>query len=83
MYNLRAPLVLPWLVLSWQFGSNYKELRNFKAAFVDELRKVKSVYPQVYAEPTPEGLALRPSLTSVPVRAPRVDAAPLKLVSKH
>ena len=44
---LKRPTVIPWASLAMQFGSNYAQLRQFKAAFLDELKKVVLVYGQV------------------------------------
>ena len=60
---LKRPTVIPWSSLALQFGSNYAELRNFKTAFLAELKKVVLVYGQVQAEATEQGLLVKPSLT--------------------
>lgn len=52
---------IPWAALAAQFGSDYGRLRDFKAAFLAELRKVEVIYPEVRATPTEGGLALLPS----------------------
>ena len=36
----KRPSVIPWSALALQFGSDYKLVRQFKAAFLAELRKV-------------------------------------------
>lgn len=46
LFYLRQPATIPWDALSRQFGSNYKAVRQFKAAFLRELRKVLVVYPE-------------------------------------
>ena len=66
---LTRPTVIPWQSLAMQFGSNYSRLRAFKEAFVKELRKVELVYPQVRADPTDDGLLIRPALTHIPKQA--------------
>ena len=65
MSYLEKPISIGWEGLSMQFGSNYADLKNFKAHFVKELKKVVAVYPEADATPTDQGLALRPSLTHV------------------
>jgi hypothetical protein len=64
---LKRPAVIPWASLAMQFGSNYAELRFFKRAFLEELRKVMTVYPSVRVEGLEEGLQVRPSLTHIPM----------------
>lgn len=62
---LKKPTIVPWAALSMQFGSNYKLLRQFKAAFLEELRKVLTVYGQVQVGVEDDGLRLKPSLTHI------------------
>lgn len=62
---LKRPTVIPWSSLALQFGSNYAQLRQFKAAFLDELKKVVLVYGQVQVEATEHGLIVKPSLTHI------------------
>ena len=57
--------VIPWSTLALQFGSDYKLVRQFKASFLTELRKVVTVYGGVQVEATDEGLLVRPSLTHI------------------
>ena len=61
----KRPSVIPWSALALQFGSDYKVLRQFKAAFLAELRKVVTVYGGVQVEATDEGLLVKPSLTHI------------------
>ena len=63
---LKRQTVIPWSSLALQFGSNYAVLRQFKAAFLNELRKVMLVYGQVQVEATDAGLIVKPSLTHIP-----------------
>ena len=62
---LKRPTIIPWAGLSMQFGSNYTRLRDFKAAYLTELHKVLTVYPQAKAEGLDDGLLVRPSLTHI------------------
>jgi hypothetical protein len=66
---LKRPTVIPWSSLVLQFGSNYAQLRQFKAAFLDELKKVVLVYWQVQVEVTEHGLIVKPSLTHISKKA--------------
>ena len=52
--------------MAGQFGSDYAELRDFKKAFIAELRKVSTVYAGVNVEVTDVGLVIKPTLTQVP-----------------
>ena len=65
MSYLHKPTTVPWAALAAQFGSDYTRLRDFKAAFLAELRKVAAVYPEVFVQPSEAGLVLRPSVTHV------------------
>ena len=62
---LKRPTVIPWASLALQFGSNYAQVRQFKAAFLDELKKVVLVYGKVQVEATELGLIVKPSLTHI------------------
>jgi hypothetical protein len=61
----KRPSVIPWSALALQFGSDYKLVRQFKAAFLEELRKVVTVYGGAEVEATDEGLLVKPSLTHI------------------
>lgn len=61
----KRPSVIPWSALALQFGSDYAELRFFKRAFLEELRKVFTVYAGIQVEATDEGLLVKPSLTHI------------------
>jgi hypothetical protein len=56
---------IPWSYLQLQFGGDYKRLRDFKAAFLKQLRVVIIHFP-VRAEARPQQLWLYPGKTSVP-----------------
>ena len=62
---LKRPTVIPWASLALQFGSDYSRLRDFKHAFIDELKKVVLVYVRVQIEVTELGLVVKPSLTHI------------------
>lgn len=61
MFYLRKPTTIPWGALGGQFGAGYAEVRQFKAAFLRELKKVQVVYPDAKLEDAPRGLMLLPS----------------------
>jgi len=45
----------------------FSRLRDFKQAFIDELKKVVLVYGQVQVDATEQGLIVKPSLTHIPM----------------
>jgi len=61
MFYLRKPTTIPWGALAGQFGAGYAEPRQFKAAFLRELKKVLVVYPDAKLDDAPRGLMLLPS----------------------
>jgi len=63
---LKKPTTIPWGALALQFGSSYTRLRDFRAAFLNELRKVATVYGHIQVEPTDLGLTIKPTLTHIP-----------------
>jgi hypothetical protein len=58
-----------WADLAIQFGCDYKQVRQFKAQFLKDLRHVLAVYPTARVEPGPKGLVLRRSPSPVQPRA--------------
>lgn len=79
MSYLRQARVIPWPALQLQFGSSYQTdgqgARDFKRAFLRELKKVSVIYPKAKVETTAQGLALRPSLTHIPRQLQRLTPA--------
>ena len=69
---LEAPVEISWAGLAAQFGSDYRLLRQFKHAFLVELRKVQLVFPLRIAE-TESGLRLLPGPTSIRKLSKPVD----------
>lgn len=65
MSYLDSTTIIPWDKLSLQFGSDYKELRDFKKNFIKELKKVLVIYPDAKTNASKEGLVLHPSLTLI------------------
>ena len=55
------PSEIPWQALAMQFGSDYGQLRQFKAAFLDALRKVHTVYAAANFELGEHGLIVKPT----------------------
>lgn len=68
MSYLRKPVVIPWPVLEMQFGAEYKLTRQFRAAFLKQLRAVLLMYPEAKVSASVDGLKLRPSPTHVLVK---------------
>lgn len=71
MYNLERPTYIKWADLNHQFGSQYKQLRQFKMQFIKQLNAVKIVYPEMRVEPQKDFLVLRPSPPHVAPTKPR------------
>lgn len=67
MSYLKRPTVIPWDAVATMFGSNYKQLKHFKQAFIEELRRVMVVYPQARVEVADDGLMVKPSPTHIPM----------------
>jgi Plasmid encoded RepA protein len=68
---LGKPTEIPWIALAAQFGADYGRLRDFKSAFLAEMRKMLVVYPQAHVAPGEHGLRLAPSPTHVRALARR------------
>lgn len=66
---LKQPTVIPWQSLALQFGSSYAQLRDFRAAFLTELKKVVTFYSGIQVEPAEHGLMIRPSPPHIARRA--------------
>jgi Plasmid encoded RepA protein len=64
MSYLKRNSYIPWEVLQLQFGSNYAQTehgkRNFKCAFLRELRKVTTIYQDVKLETNNKAIILKP-----------------------
>ena len=70
MSYLNTPVSIPWAALSIQFGAGYKEVRQFRAAFLRELKRVLVVYPEAKVRVMEAGLdggalMLSPSKTHI------------------
>ncbi|MEA4110551.1 hypothetical protein VBK20_24960 [Enterobacter hormaechei] len=73
---------IPWVSLAGQFGAGYamdeQGLRDFKRAFLRELKHVMVVYPEAKVADSPNGLVLYPSPPHVPFSsAPKQRRLPL------
>jgi hypothetical protein len=66
MSYLRREVTIPWLALQVQFGADYKQTRDFKAAFLEHLRRVLQLYRECKVEVLDAGLKLKPSPTHIP-----------------
>lgn len=69
IFYLKRPVMIKWVNLKQQFGSNYKDnaagRRKFKERFKEAFRKIKELYPDLNADVIDEGLSLRPSKTFI------------------
>jgi len=73
LYTLRKPTAVPWALLSRQFGSQYTQVRQFKAQVIKQLRVIHLAYPEAAVSVTDDGLMLRPSPTPVRVSVTVMD----------
>jgi hypothetical protein len=64
MSYLKKTTELPWALLAQQFGSDYKELKDFKKNFLKQLQKVLVIY-EAKVEDGPKGLILKPSKSHI------------------
>lgn len=81
MSYLRKRTTIPWWSLTGQFGSGYAQddqgLRDFRRAFLRELKKVVAIYPEAKVSNSKNGLVLYPSPTHVlPASAPSQPSLP-------
>jgi hypothetical protein len=65
MSYLSKRTTIPWLALAGQFGSGYamneQGLRDFKRAFLRELKHVLVIYPKAKVSDSANGLVMYPS----------------------
>ena len=61
MFTLRKYTPIPWEALQLQFGADYSRARDFKAAFMDQLANVQTLYPEAKVTEDKNGLILYPS----------------------
>jgi hypothetical protein len=71
MSYLKKGTTIPWAALQIQFGADYSStsqgLRDFKRAFLRELKKVHIVYPEAKLSDLPGGLTIHPSKPHIPL----------------
>ncbi len=69
MSYLKKETQIPWAMLQNQFGSGYAQnshgVRNFKIAFLRELKKVHQFYPSAKINSEKYSLVLKPSLSHI------------------
>lgn len=66
LYNVDREQVIPWAALELQFGADYKEPRQFKAAFKRALADVLRAFREAKVTVCDQGLRLRPSPKLIP-----------------
>nr|CAC79146.1 RepA protein [uncultured bacterium] len=81
MSYLSKRTTIPWVSLSGQFGAGYavndQGLRDFKRAFLRELKNVVAIYPEAKLSESRNGLVLYPSPTHVlPDNSPKQPSLP-------
>lgn len=81
MSYLSRRTVIPWVALAGQFGASYASneqgLRDFKRAFLRELKHVLIVYPAARCSESKNGLVLYPSPTHIaPATTPKQPQLP-------
>lgn len=81
MSYLSKRTTIPWVSLSGQFGAGYaindQGLRDFKRAFLRELKNVVAIYPEAKLSESRNGLVLYPSPTHVlPATTPKQPSLP-------
>ncbi|MGU5469266.1 replication protein RepA [Pseudomonas aeruginosa] len=81
MSYLSKRTTIPWVSLSEQFGAGYaltdQGLRDFKRAFLRELKNVIAIYPEAKVSDSRNGLVLYPSPTHVlPDTTPKQPSLP-------
>lgn len=67
MSYLKKTTNIPWGVLQIQFGASYDRVRDFKKYFLNQFRKVITVYPELNTENNELGLILKPSKPHIPM----------------
>lgn len=65
MSYLRRITSIPWEVLQMQFGANYKDVRQFKRKFLNQLKKVLFVYPDAKVKEDGGNLILLPGKSHI------------------
>lgn len=73
MSYLRKTTSIPWSVLQVQFGANYKDLRQFKRRFLNQLEKVLFVYSGAKVKEETSSLILLPSKSHITKQTKLID----------
>jgi len=77
MSYLSKRTTIPWVALAGQFGSGYamteQGLRDFKRAFLRELKHVLVIYPQAKVSDGVNGLVMYPSPPHVAYKSPPIQ----------
>lgn len=68
LYRLKSRTRISWAQLNAQFGGNYAQSRDFKAAFLRNLKSIQIIYPEARFEIEDKCLVLLPSKQHVPSR---------------
>lgn len=61
MSRLNEPLSISWEALADQFGQGYSQIRQFRAAFRDDLHAISELFPQLPASASEIGIELKPT----------------------
>ena len=79
MSYLSKRTIIPWVALAGQFGSGYsmneQGLRDFRRAFLRELKHVLVIYPKAKVSDGKTGLVLYPSPTHVALKTTPVQSS--------
>lgn len=55
----RAGVQIPWALLKFQFGSDYKRMKDFRIRFLQALKSVATVYPDMEFSEMEQGMSFR------------------------
>lgn len=59
--NVKRPYAINWTTLHEQFGANVQSARKFRHSFIEDLRQVQEVFPNLSVTVREDGLLLKPS----------------------
>lgn len=60
MHNIDRETFIPWIALSQQFGEGYARLRDFTAAFNDDINAIREVFEKLPVTVQEEGIRILP-----------------------
>jgi hypothetical protein len=69
MSYLKHKTKIPWVLLQMQFGANYKDVRQFRRRFLEQLRKVFTVYGNLKIDYDQNCFKLLPSKPHILLRS--------------